>query len=578
MNNYKKISILFFIFVSYLLSLNSAYAENINLSQIQDNTLGKFIAYFQEEQNEKLSLQQAIKRFEQKDVLQGTSNSVSLGLGVAPVWIKFSIENNTQIDDIYRLAIETPWLDYIDAWIINNGNIIERITGGDGYPFDERPMQYRVYAFERAFEHGLTDVYLRIETKGPMALPIRLSTKEKAIKRDIFNAYEFGAIYGIMGALALYNLVVFLIIRRREYGLYSLYLIGFIINHLSYTGQLHTLITADFGPYFQDWSDTFLMITYSVFGLHFARYLLKTKSYAPKLDKIVIAITTVIPIGIILGFIFDSLLLSLTLAFILNSSFATLFIIMGYVALKAKIPSARLFLTCSVTAALCIAVSTLAVAGIVPYNDFTFKAIEVGMAFEAILLAVILAKQFRMAQQDKLLAEKYARTDVLTGLNNRRGFQEISDKIWQHIVRNKRDMSVILLDIDHFKLINDNCGHSYGDKVLVEIARCIIGASRKGDLSARWGGEEFILFLPETPLNEATKHAEVIRQKIEALDIPFNDTKINVTSSFGVIGTNNGLFQGIEISKLHLEALFNLADKALYKAKEMGRNKVESIN
>ena len=106
------------------------------------------------------------------------------------------------------------------------------------------------------------------------------------------------------------------------------------------------------------------MITYSVAGLHFARTLLKTRHYAPTLDKLTVWITLVIPAGILIGFIADQLVFSLILSFILNSGFALLFIAMGVAARRAMVPSANLFLVSSVTAAVCIAISTMAVAGV----------------------------------------------------------------------------------------------------------------------------------------------------------------------------------------------------------------------
>ena len=439
-------------------------------------------------------------------------------------------------------------------------------------------MPYRVFAFETQFSPGITELYFRIESLGPMAIPVRMSTIDYANKRDISSAYEYGLLYGIMAALAIYNIVLFVIIRQKIFGLYSLYLIGFIINSLSYTGQLHTVITADLGPYFQDWTDTFLMITYSIAGLLFARELLQTRNYSPKLDKLVIAVTTIIPLGIIIGALLNQLVFALILAFILNSSFALLFIALGLAALKAKANFALLFLFSSVQTAICIGVSTMAVGGVLPYNDFTFKAIEVGMALEAVLLAVIIAQQFRMAQRDKLMAETFARTDILTGMYNRRGFQEMADKLWENIARNKRNVSIVLLDIDHFKNINDNYGHIQGDEVLIALAKCIQQTIRKGDICARWGGEEFILLLPETDQHEALIQTERLRQEIESVRVNFNNNLIKITSSFGVSGT----FKDNETSTNHnkpdyhynFEKLVSEADNALYAAKNSGRNQV----
>ncbi len=558
-----------------VLSLNIR-AESLVIPQFSDLTLGKYTQYFQE-QNGKISLAQARQHFSVSKVKKGTSNSISLGLGVDPAWMKFTVTNTSAIEQKYRLSIETPWLDYVDTWLISNDKVIKHIQGGDAYPFERRPMAYRFYAFEHQFSPGQTDVYIRVETQGPMALPVKFSSTEAGINNDIVNGYQYGFLYGIMFALALYNLVLFVFIRQKEYGLYSLYLIGFILNSLSYTGQLYTVVTVDLGAYFQDWVDIFLMITYSVAGLHFARVLLRTKDYAPSLDRFVRYTTLFIPCGMLVGFIFNQLFFSMMLAFLLNTCFVTLFVAMGVRALVAQKPFAVIFLVSSVTAAICITISTLAVAGfLVPYNDYTFKAIEVGMAFEAILLAVMLARQFRMAQLDKLIAETFARTDTLTQLNNRRGFQDSAKPILQNIIREQRDVSIILIDIDFFKKFNDQYGHDVGDKVLIAVARCITETCRKGDVLARWGGEEFIVFLPETSQQQAILHAERIRVAVEKLDVNIIKVPLSITVSVGVAGTKNSIFNEERFNFNLLEPMINQADRSLYVAKQSGKNQVHT--
>ena len=565
---------LFYLTCLVMLLSPIAKANNVDIPQSTDITLGKYTKYFQEP-HDKLTLAQARDTFNFSSTKKGTSNSISLGLDVAPVWMKFTVNNTSELAQKYRLAVETPWLDYIDTWLVYQGEVIQHIPGGDAFPFEQRPMPYRFYAFEHHFLQGQTEVFIRIETKGPMAMPVKLRSIEKAIDNDIANGYQYGVLYGIMLALALYNLVLFFSIRQKEYGLYSLYLIGFVLNSLSYTGQLHSVFTYDFGPYFQDWLDIFLMITYSVAGLHFARVLLMTKEYAPSLDKFVLRTSAFIPIAMLVGFIFNQLFISMTLAFLLNTTFVIFFVVMGVRALYAKVAFARIFLFSSVTAAICITVSTLAVAGVVvPYNDYTFKAIEAGMAFEAILLAVILARQFRMAQFDKLIAETYARTDTLTQLNNRRGFQYLTKPIWQSIIREQRDAAFVLIDIDLFKKFNDLYGHDTGDKVLYEVAKKITNTCRKGDISARWGGEEFIVFLPETSQEQALVQAERIRLAIQALSVTINQVPLSITASLGVAGTYAGNFKNAPLTLDNFEMMINEADRALYIAKQNGNNQI----
>lgn len=553
----------------------SIASQRLLIPEFQQGTLGEHAQYFQET-DKRLTLEEASAHFKTSDVKTGSNHSIALGLGADPVWIKISIINSAKLAQTYRLAVETPWLDYIDTWIVKDAQVIKQISGGDGIPFNLRPLPYRFYAFEFPYSSGSTDLFIRIESKGPMAIPIRFSTLEQSVKHEISNAYQYGLLYGLMLALALYNLVLFVFIRQRQYGLYSLYLIGFLLNSLSYTGQLHTIITYDFGPYFQDWLDIFLMITYSIAGLHFARALLQTFDYAPKLDRFVVGITLFIPTGMVFGFIIDNLMFSMILSFLLNSCFVVLFIVMGVKAIKANKPFAYVFLFSSVSAALCITISTLAVLGIlVPYNDFTFKAIEIGMSIEAVFLSIILARQFRMAHLDKVIAESYARTDILTQLNNRRGFQDITGPIWQHMIREQRNVSIVLIDVDYFKAINDEHGHDAGDKVLKIIAQCISNTCRKSDICARWGGEEFIIFLPETDQSHALEQAERIRLAIETLSIPIQGKYISITASFGVAGTIANIFNRQRLKYNSLEPIISEADSALYLAKSNGKNQVK---
>ena len=252
---------------------------------------------------------------------------------------------------------------------------------------------------------------------------------------------------------------------------------------------------------------------------------------------------------------------------------------MGLSALKVNKPFAVIFLFSSVLAAICITISTLAVGGLlVPYNDITFKVIEVGVALEAILLAVILARQFRMAQLDKVIAERYARTDSLTQVNNRLGFNQITAPIWTNILRESRDASIVLIDVDDFKSINDNYGHAYGDEVLISIAKCLKSTARKGDIVARWGGEEFILFLPETSQSQALVQAERLRLALQNMKMEIRQTHSSLTVSLGVAGSE-GNQEFPEVGNLNLvalttEKLINYADIALYEAKHTGKNKV----
>lgn len=157
--------------------------------------------------------------------------------------------------------------------------------------------------------------------------------------------------------------------------------------------------------------------------------------------------------------------------------------------------------------------------------------------------------------------------DPLTDLFNRRSFNEKLEGEYKRSLRGGEPFSLIFLDIDFFKNINDTYGHSAGDKVIQEVGKFLNKIGRGGDEVCRWGGEEFLIFLPGTSLKGAAEKAEKIREGISSMVIEFQGSKINLTMSLGV-----GTFQ----TYLKLSQIIDMADKNLYRAKNRGRNCVVS--
>ncbi|MEO1271352.1 MAG: diguanylate cyclase, partial [Myxococcota bacterium] len=173
----------------------------------------------------------------------------------------------------------------------------------------------------------------------------------------------------------------------------------------------------------------------------------------------------------------------------------------------------------------------------------------------------------RKALEEEL--RRLAQTDELTSLNNRRAFMERAQDEVTRYQRYQTPLSVIAMDIDHFKSINDTYGHQVGDEVLVAVSNIIATQLRPGiDIPGRIGGEEFAALLPQTNLEGALSSAERLRGLIAALCIDTPQGKVNVTCSFGV----TTLQPGDEA----IHAPLKRADQALYQAKGNGRNRVES--
>ena len=158
------------------------------------------------------------------------------------------------------------------------------------------------------------------------------------------------------------------------------------------------------------------------------------------------------------------------------------------------------------------------------------------------------------------------RTDPLTDLPNRRGLAEKLDYEKIRYDRSQNPFTIIMGDIDHFKNINDTFGHDAGDRILAWIAKLLKDNSRKQDIVSRWGGEEFIILLPETDLENGAIFAEKLRAKIESEVFVYQDREIPVTISFGLSVFNR---KGLKI-----DDVIKQADQCLYEAKDQGRNKV----
>jgi diguanylate cyclase (GGDEF)-like protein len=161
------------------------------------------------------------------------------------------------------------------------------------------------------------------------------------------------------------------------------------------------------------------------------------------------------------------------------------------------------------------------------------------------------------------LLQQYALTDSLTKLPNRRGFQTACEREFGAACSGDRPISLIVLDVDRFKHVNDTHGHDYGDRVLQQLAQLVRSVIRATDYPVRWGGDEFAILLPDSNLSQAQAMAEKIRLTIETF--PFDVGTVTVSLGTSQLSPDNSV-----------TSLFRRADQALYKAKRLGRNRIET--
>ena len=162
--------------------------------------------------------------------------------------------------------------------------------------------------------------------------------------------------------------------------------------------------------------------------------------------------------------------------------------------------------------------------------------------------------------------KKLAVTDGLTGISNRPNMEQSLLSEFERSKRYNSPLSIVLLDVDHFKDVNDSYGHQKGDEILVTFASVLKKFCRANDIAARYGGEEFLMILPQSNAQGAFKIAERVREEIMKMSFVGNDSKFSVTTSCGVAELNRDYMK-------NTDQLINVADNAMYEAKNSGRNK-----
>jgi len=212
-------------------------------------------------------------------------------------------------------------------------------------------------------------------------------------------------------------------------------------------------------------------------------------------------------------------------------------------------------------------------------DDFLLKPIS-----EIVLASKIRAMQRIIQMRESLLVltrkldtanqelKRLTSLDGLTGIANRRHFDEVLLREWRRAMRQGEELSILMCDIDYFKQYNDTCGHQSGDECLRLIAQTLTKSmDRGGDLLARYGGEEFVAVLPGTSLNGASFVAAQMRKAVNKLAIP------HTGSPYGHITASFGIASAVAMPETNPQEIVGAADRALYKAKHNGRNRVFQI-
>ncbi|NCO00750.1 MAG: GGDEF domain-containing protein [Epsilonproteobacteria bacterium] len=522
------------------------------------------------------------------------------GASTSNWWLKFEVQNPTNEPIDWILKFHYGQFDELQSWQYSEKNILlSNILKGDHYVDASKISLAEHLSFDfstPAQEKNTIYVKLAYESAGIVELFHTLWSKDAFLKSQEFR---FNLLVGTTSAVAVllfYNLFILLILRKIEYFWYTLYLTGVILLVLTFN-QLGTHYLWGSSLYLTDMMPLFSVSVILISFVLFSREFLETYKHLPKVDILLKFLIVSTLIALLLGNL-DARRVAIGI-FHLNTFAIVFFPLIGFILWRRGYKIARGYTIASLVLSLTILSSLLRFSEFLETNELLFWASRFGFIAEGILLSIALADRISILEQetksaqDKVRhtleeakenlesevikrtleleqqtakAKELARVDEMTGIANRRAFLEQGEKIIQNSKRYQTPFSLVIMDIDHFKNINDTYGHAAGDLVLVSLVKEISSSIRDTDFFARVGGEEFVLLLPHTTAELATEKTKALLKKIEMLEVPYKESVLKITVSMGIC----------EFTQ-HEDTIYSLlskADQALYYVKGHGRNGV----
>ena len=547
-----------------LLSLSgTAWAQAVLVNALPAEQAGRYSQVLQED-SAVLTVEQARSLFQQGLSQTGQTPILNFGIGSRPIWLRLQLHNPTEQPINVQVVTGTSWIDDLQLTLLHNDKPLHQWHSGDSQAGARDLVPGIGYVVQLVIPPGSSELYLRAQSTDPMVLPIEILSESNFLARDREYKFVYGLIYGFLLALIVYNSMLFIGLRERSYLYYSIYLGLFAVLNFAYSGHGFAWVWPD-NPLLQEHIIVFCMLLFGCSSLIFTSSFLGLAEHAPRALRALQAMVAIVTIGITITLLLGDRISESLLAISFNLLTTISMVALGLTTLRQRQLARGYYLIAMLCGMLGTAITILTIWAVLPFTGWTYGAIKVGIIIQATLLALGLSLKVRQQQIEKIQAERLAEHDLLTGLLNRRGFNQQAATLWSTCTRNQRPLSLIMLDLDHFKLINDQHGHLIGDQVLQASAQLLSNACRAGDILGRWGGEEFLFLLPDTDLEQARLFAERLRQAIAAHHLSHGTEQIRFTASFGVAQRNR---------HLHLEELIDEVDVQLYAAKQNGRNRV----
>ena len=527
--------------------------------------LGRYTRLFDETPGQPLALDAARARFAAGGFRSSAAAVPNLGNRAPPLWMHLAIDNTASSPLAYRLYVAEGWTDRVDAWLVPVDGEPTHWQGGDAHSPSRYLRAGLGFAFDAQLPPGRSELFVRADSIDSAALALRLVPLAATAALEGAAQHWLGLVHGFLLALVVTYGLLWLALRETSLLRYVAYVGSYLYMHLAYSGIAALAVWPD-SPAIARFAILVGMTLFSSAGLWFARDFLRLSQWAPRMDRLVAWIVRIALVAMAACVLADSPAMAVAMAFPYIMLFTVLMVVLGAMGVRAGREQARIFLAASLASVAGAFVTTLAVMGKIPFSALTFRAVEVGVMVEASIWALALGLRLRRDREDRVHALQLAEHDPLTGLFNRRGFLERALPVHEAALRDARALSLVLLDIDHFKDVNDRDGHDAGDRALAAVADRLRLLSRRDDVIARWGGEEFVLLLPDTSRDAAYAFAELLRADLAHMLVTLADGRtVAMTASLGVAGAKRAV---------SVEDLLRHADAALYAAKQAGRNRV----
>lgn len=596
--NFLKLCLSFLILFVFLSSPKAT--ADIQLSeQMPGNPITGGITVI-EDPERKLTLEEVLARDWSGFETDIQSQKSVRGISSSAWWVVLDVENTntTQIDWVFE-AVYTH-TDFLDFYHLDADGNMNSIFTGDKRPFANRPMSSQSYAFPlqtRAASKEKIILRMVYEEAGMIELLVRSWDPKAFQEYQTTTSVLYGGLIGSGLLIIIFTLIIYIPSRLPAFYWYLGYLTFVLANFVANTGLGHRFIWHD-SPFLTDSAHILLAACAFACALQFNRVFLQTKRLMPRADKLLLTFIGMVAVGgalYLLGFrALSGKLLILT---------AILLSVMPLIGLWAwkvlKRNDARWYVIAWSIWSISVVIIVGRLTGALEMSNTTIWISRTGLLLEAVFLGFALIDHVNTLRRDKLAAEEklidslensnklleekvlartaelekarfeaevMAETDPLTGVGNRRYFMSRGEESLKLAQRLGQPLSLVMLDIDHFKKINDSKGHATGDLVIQHVAGLCKARLRETDILGRIGGEEFAVVLMGAEPEQAFMMAEQLRKAIADSVIRTPEGEISFTASFGVA------IQNSETS--HLEVLLHQADIALYQAKETGRNRV----